>query len=114
MKGPSSEARFAGWLPRWPVARIGWEAEVLERATEFTEVSAGLSLRPNGLRALDALGVGEAGRGRAVLEGQADIRDSKGWWLSGTETAELERRYGPTAIVHRAQRTLGSTHFSNK
>ena len=37
--------------------RIGWDVTVLERAREFTEVGAGLSLWPNGLRALELLGV---------------------------------------------------------
>ena len=80
----------------------GWQVEVLERAPEFTEAGAGLSLWPNALRALDALGVGEPVRGRAALEGQAGIRDTAGRWLSRTDTAELERRYGPTAMIHRA------------
>ena len=38
------------------LARRGWQVEVLERAPEFTEVGAGLSIWANGLRALDALG----------------------------------------------------------
>lgn len=84
------------------LARRGWEVEVLERAEAFTEVGAGLSLWPNGLRALDALGVGEPIRKRALLEGQAGIRDASGRWLSRTDTATLERRYGALAMIHRA------------
>jgi 2-polyprenyl-6-methoxyphenol hydroxylase-like FAD-dependent oxidoreductase len=42
--------------------RIGWTATVLEGATELREVGAGLSLSPNALRALDALGLGERAR----------------------------------------------------
>jgi 2-polyprenyl-6-methoxyphenol hydroxylase-like FAD-dependent oxidoreductase len=80
----------------------GWQVEVLERAPEFTEAGAGLSLWSNALRALDALGVGEPVRGRAVLHGQAGIREAAGRWLSRADTAELERRYGPTAMIHRA------------
>jgi 2-polyprenyl-6-methoxyphenol hydroxylase-like FAD-dependent oxidoreductase len=76
--------------------------EVLERAPEFTEVGAGLSLWPNALRALDALGVGEPVRGRAVLEGQVGIQDAAGRWLSRADTAELQHRYGLTAMIHRA------------
>ncbi|GAA1533707.1 FAD-dependent monooxygenase [Actinomadura kijaniata] len=44
--------------------RIGWRATVLERAARFEEVGVGLSLSPNALRALDALGLGD--RARAV------------------------------------------------
>jgi 2-polyprenyl-6-methoxyphenol hydroxylase-like FAD-dependent oxidoreductase len=84
------------------LTRHSWEVEVLERAAAFTEVGAGLSLWPNGLRALDALGVGEPVRERALLEGQAGIRDASGRWLSRTDTAALERRYGPVAMIHRA------------
>ncbi|RBQ19363.1 hypothetical protein DP939_15685 [Spongiactinospora rosea] len=45
----------------------GCQVEVLERAAEFTEVGAGLTIQPNGLRALDALGLGERLRAAAVL-----------------------------------------------
>lgn len=38
---------------------IGWTATVLERSSALGEVGAGMSLSPNALRALDALGVGE-------------------------------------------------------
>jgi 2-polyprenyl-6-methoxyphenol hydroxylase-like FAD-dependent oxidoreductase len=42
--------------------RIGWTATVLESATELRVVGAGLSLSPNALRALDALGLGDGAR----------------------------------------------------
>ncbi len=84
------------------LARHGWDVEVLERAPAFAEVGAGLSLWPNGLRALDALGVGEQVREHAALAGQAGIRDTSGRWLSRTDTAALQRRFGPVAMIHRA------------
>ncbi len=62
---------IAGLASTVALDRRGWQVEVFERAPEFTEVGAGLSLWPNALRALDALGVGELVRGRAALEGQA-------------------------------------------
>ena len=84
------------------LARRGWQVEVLERAPEFTEVGAGLSVWANGVRALDALGVGEAVREHAALKGQGGIQDNRGGWLARTNGAELERRYGPTVMIHRA------------
>ncbi len=84
------------------LSRRGWQVEVLERAAQLTEVGAGLALWPNALHALDALGVGESVRGRSALKGQAGIRDAAGRWLSRTDTIQLERRYGPTAMIHRA------------
>jgi 2-polyprenyl-6-methoxyphenol hydroxylase-like FAD-dependent oxidoreductase len=84
------------------LTRRGMHVEVLERATEFTEVGAGLSLWPNALRALDLLGVAGPVRDQAVLQGPVGIRDPAGRWLSRTDTGELERRFGPTAMIHRA------------
>lgn len=80
----------------------GWRVRVMERAASFGEVGAGLSLWPNGLRALDALGVGDAVRGHALAEIQAGIHDVSGRRLSRTGTAELERRFGPVVVIHRA------------
>jgi 2-polyprenyl-6-methoxyphenol hydroxylase-like FAD-dependent oxidoreductase len=37
-----------------------------------------------------------------ALAGQAGIQDAAGRWLSRSDTAELERRYGPVAMIHRA------------
>src|SRR5215469_6713580 len=93
---------IAGLASALALTRRGWQVEVLERAPEFTEACAGLSLWPNALRALDALGVGELVRGWAVLTGHVGIRDAAGRWLSRADTAELARRYGPTAMIHRA------------
>src|SRR5258708_6726031 len=72
---------IAGLASALALTRRGWQVEVLERAPEFTEAGAGLSLWPNALRALDALGVGEPVRGRAVLQGPVGIRDPAGRWL---------------------------------
>lgn len=82
--------------------RSGWQVDVLERANAFREVGAGLSLWPNGLRALDALGVGEQVRAHALVETRTGIRDVSGRWLSQTDTEELGRRYGPLVMIHRA------------
>src|SRR5215469_7129356 len=93
---------IAGLASALALTQRGWQVEVLERAPEFTEVGAGISIWPNALRALDALGVGEPVRRKAVLGGQVGIRDAAGRWLSRADTAELARRYGPTAMIHRA------------
>ncbi|HEV7932890.1 MAG TPA: FAD-dependent monooxygenase [Actinomadura sp.] len=84
------------------LTRRGWHLEVLERSSRFAEVGAGLSVWPNALRALDALGLGETARAHALSQGQAGIRDSAGRWLSRTDTADLERRYGQTVMMRRA------------
>jgi len=93
---------IAGLASALALTRRGWQVEVFERAPEFTEIGAGLSLWPNALRALDALGVGAVARSRAVLQGPLGVRDTAGRWLSRTDTADLERRFGLTAMIHRA------------
>ncbi|MER6628179.1 FAD-dependent monooxygenase [Streptomyces sp. NPDC000987] len=85
------------------LTRRGWQVKVLERAATFDEVGAGLSLWPNGVRALDALGVGDQVREQALVETEAGIRNTSGRWLSRTDTQELARRFGPVVMVHRAR-----------
>ncbi|MFD2352313.1 FAD-dependent monooxygenase [Nonomuraea ferruginea] len=66
----------------------GLQVEVLERAAEFTEVGAGLTVQPNGLRALDALGLGERLRVGGLADPLAGIRGSRGTgWSATTSTA---------------------------
>lgn len=84
------------------LTRHGWAVEVLERAPSITEVGAGLSLWPNALRALDALGLGDEVRARAVEEGSAGIRDSKGRWLSRVDADTVRARFGSPIMMHRA------------
>lgn len=82
--------------------RIGWQVQVLERAPALTAPGAGLSLWPNALRALDALGIGDRVRARAREDGSAGIRDSRGAWLSKFDVAAMKARYGLPIMVHRA------------
>jgi 2-polyprenyl-6-methoxyphenol hydroxylase-like FAD-dependent oxidoreductase len=84
--------------------RRGWRVEVLERAGEFTEIGAGISLWPNALRALDALGLADAVRALGAVEVAGGLRDRRGRWLSRTDNAELVRRFGhPLVVLHRAE-----------
>lgn len=54
MKAVIAGGGIGGLASALALTRHGWEVEVLERAAAFTEAGAGLSLWPNGLRALDA------------------------------------------------------------
>ncbi|MFE6286494.1 FAD-dependent monooxygenase [Streptomyces sp. NPDC057877] len=83
--------------------RKGWRVEVLERAPRFTEIGAGISLWPNALRALRALGLDDTVRTLGSIEATGGLRDRKGRWLSRTDNTELRRRYGqPLVVLHRA------------
>ncbi|MEV0687746.1 FAD-dependent monooxygenase [Nocardia sp. NPDC050378] len=82
--------------------RRGWSVRVFERAARYSEVGAGISLWPNALRALDALGVGEAVRAQGLDDVSAGIRDERGRWLSRTDVATMRRRFGAPVMIHRA------------
>lgn len=79
----------------------GWEVEVLERSPEFTEIGAGLSIQPNGRRALDTLGLGDLVHGTPA-EPLTGIRRVDGAWLVHNDTDALRNRFGPWATLHRA------------
>jgi len=83
------------------LARGGWEVTVFEATPELRPLGAGLSIWPNGVRALRALGVGaiadEAPRGGGAL------RRADGTPLASLEPATIEARYGaPLVGLHRA------------
>jgi 2-polyprenyl-6-methoxyphenol hydroxylase-like FAD-dependent oxidoreductase len=85
--------------------RRGWRVEVCERAAEFTEIGAGLSLWPNALRALEALDVDLAERVQALgaVQGGGGVRSSSGRWLARSSTDEIEQKFGlPLIVLHRA------------
>jgi 2-polyprenyl-6-methoxyphenol hydroxylase-like FAD-dependent oxidoreductase len=80
------------------LARIGAEAVVLEQAETLGEVGAGLSLWPNALAALDALGVGAAVRAAGVpAVSRGWLRRPSGEWLRRATATDV-----PVLMVHRA------------
>ncbi|MFF4169429.1 FAD-dependent monooxygenase [Streptomyces sp. NPDC001744] len=88
----------------------GWEVTVLERAAALGDAGAGISLHANGIRALDALGVGAAVRGAARPQYTGGTRTPDGKWLARMDGAALERALGtpivgiPRAALHRLLR----------
>ncbi|MFF4599886.1 FAD-dependent monooxygenase [Amycolatopsis sp. NPDC001319] len=80
--------------------RTGHDVTVLERAPELREIGAGLSLAPNAMRALDALGIGERVRKHsAPSEVTGTLRTSSGRFLRRFR----EGRDEPLAAFHRAE-----------
>lgn len=83
------------------VARI----TVLESASAFEEIGAGLQLAPNALRALDVLGVADAVDSQAFYPGRLVLKDAlNGELLTAVDLGESFRsRYGkPYVVIHRA------------
>lgn len=86
--------------------QVGWRVTVLERAARFGEIGAGITLLSNGLRCLDAIGLGDAVRGSGMPVLAIGMRTEKGRWLSRIDGdgADLDARMGTTALVlHRAE-----------
>jgi 2-polyprenyl-6-methoxyphenol hydroxylase-like FAD-dependent oxidoreductase len=83
--------------------RAGVEVELFERAPAIREVGAGISLWPNAIRVLDALGVGGRVRAAGTLQMEGAVRDPRGRPLIEVSLRELERRSGgPTVMLHRS------------
>ena len=87
------------------LARLGIQVELLEQSATIGEIGAGLQLGPNAFAALDALGVGEAVRSKAVVTERLVMMDA----VDGSEVASVEvgeefrQRFGnPYAVSHRA------------
>jgi 2-polyprenyl-6-methoxyphenol hydroxylase-like FAD-dependent oxidoreductase len=90
--------------------RTGWQVTVVERAERLDDAGAGISLAANGIRALDALGVGPAVRAASRGQYTGGTRTPDGRWLARMDGAALERALGtpivgiPRAILHRILR----------
>lgn len=82
----------------------GWDVSAFERSQSLEPVGAGLGLAPNGLRALDALGAGDALRAGSVGQ-EVGMRRPDGRWLIRSTTGRmLEERFGdPIILVPRSR-----------
>ena len=80
--------------------RAGWEATVYEAADELRPLGAGLSIWPNGVQALRALGLGNFVA--AAPKSGGALRRADGSVLTEFEVETVERRYGAPLIgAHR-------------
>jgi 2-polyprenyl-6-methoxyphenol hydroxylase-like FAD-dependent oxidoreductase len=77
----------------------GWDVTACERAASLEPAGAALALAPNGLRALDAIGAGDALRALAVPQ-ELGIRRSDGRWLIRSTTGQMiSDRFGDPVIL---------------
>ncbi len=84
--------------------RTGWRVAVVEQAAEISAIGAGITLWPNALRALEALGFGARVRELGKPQESAGVRTSSGRWLGRLDGALIERKLGrPMLGVRRAQ-----------
>jgi 2-polyprenyl-6-methoxyphenol hydroxylase-like FAD-dependent oxidoreductase len=81
------------------LGRAGWQVTVLERETTPGEIGAGISLWPNALAALDALGVWPDIASAATMQ-LGGVRRPDGRWLARADDDEPPFT---VLLVHRAQ-----------
>jgi 2-polyprenyl-6-methoxyphenol hydroxylase-like FAD-dependent oxidoreductase len=94
-------AGIGGLAAAIALRRGGWEVTVFERADELRPLGAGLSIWPNGVRALRALGLGDLAE-RAPRGGGA-LRRADGSVLAEFDPDAIAERYGAPLIgLHRA------------
>lgn len=72
---------IAGLSAAISLMRAEWTVTVLERAPQFGEIGAGLSLTGNGLAALDAIGLADATRAVGTPITVVGTRNDRGRWL---------------------------------
>ncbi|MFD0406857.1 FAD-dependent monooxygenase [Kitasatospora sp. NPDC127116] len=81
----------------------GWGVTVVERSDVLEDAGAGISLAANGMRALAALGVGEAVEAAARRQYTGGTRTPDGRRLAAMDGAALERELGaPIVGIRRA------------
>lgn len=96
---------IGGLAAAMSLVRQGIEVLLLEQANEIAEIGAGIQLGPNAYSALDALGVGEAARGRSVFTDYLQMMDAVDASVVGRiDVGEAFRtRFGnPYGVIHRA------------
>ena len=97
-------AGIAGLAAAIGLRRLKVETLIIEQAPELGDVGSGISLWPNALKALAALGIAGAVRRLALEEGSGGIRSWRGRLLFQLELEELRRQLGDvTVVLHRAE-----------
>jgi 2-polyprenyl-6-methoxyphenol hydroxylase-like FAD-dependent oxidoreductase len=91
-------AGIAGLAAAAGLHATGWDVTVCEQAATIEPVGSGLALAPNGLRALDTIGAGDAVRALAVPQ-EPGIRRSDGRWLIRGTGPLIKDRFGDPVIL---------------
>jgi 2-polyprenyl-6-methoxyphenol hydroxylase-like FAD-dependent oxidoreductase len=104
-------AGTAGLACAIATARVGCRVTLFERHPDLAPVGAGLLIQPSGIRALHALGVGEAFMACSVPVRRLEGLSHRGWRLVdiqyGTDVARGVSRHALTTLLQHEARSLG-------
>jgi 2-polyprenyl-6-methoxyphenol hydroxylase-like FAD-dependent oxidoreductase len=92
-------AGIGGLAAAASLSAAGWRVTVFERAGSVEPAGAGLALAPNGLRALDAIGIGAVLRAHAVPQAMGMRRPDGRWLLRATTETMVADRFGDPIIM---------------
>ncbi len=96
---------IGGMAAALALSKLGVRITMLEQAGQIGEIGAGIQLGPNAFAALDALGVGENARRRAVFTDDLTMMDAMDASVVASFPVgpEFRERFGnPYAVIHRA------------
>lgn len=83
--------------------RCGHEVTLCERADRLREAGTAIVIMPNGVRALDALGLGGYVRSQALRAASGGLRDWRGRPLLVTDLGQAQQALGTVAAVGRPE-----------
>src|SRR5699024_4168000 len=86
---------IAGLAAATALQHRSWQVTILEREPAPAEVGAGITLWPNALRALDALGIGSLIRSRGLTQAPA----ASGPAAAGGWHAPIPQRWPPDSVT---------------
>lgn len=92
-------AGIAGLATAVALRAEGWSVRVFERSADLRVTGGGIGITPNGVHALDEIGVGEAIRARSVVQREGGVRTPGGRWLARSSLDFVERRYGRPIVA---------------
>ncbi|MEU0885784.1 FAD-dependent monooxygenase [Lentzea sp. NPDC005914] len=87
-------AGIAGLAAALALHAEGWSVRVFERSADLRATGGGIGITPNGVLALDEIGVGRVIRARSVVQLHGGVRTPNGRWLARSSLDFVERRYG--------------------
>ena len=83
--------------------RSGHEVMLCERADRLRETGTAILIAPNGVHALDMLGLGDFARGHALRVASGGLRDWRGRPLLVADIGAAQQALGPVAMVSRPE-----------
>jgi 2-polyprenyl-6-methoxyphenol hydroxylase-like FAD-dependent oxidoreductase len=85
------------------LGRAGHEIVLYERGAELREAGTGVVIMPNGVRALNELGMGDVVGGQEMPAVTGGLRDRRGRPLLVTDAGRAQQDVGTIAVVGRAE-----------